>query len=120
MATFDSASFSTDAFSVLAFDIEAGGAPSLPDVGTAIENLTATTDAGNRYEICDRSGFRAKPGQLKETWDGLMVLPQFWEPRNYQDLIETRPEEQRGPERPEPIGSETFIDPDNPVSIDDL
>lgn len=87
---------------------------------TEITNSTATTDTPNRYNICDRSGFKAKPGELIPTWDGLMVLPEFWEPRNEQQFVRSRAEKQRGALNPEPIGNETFIDPDNPVSPEDL
>lgn len=111
----------------LASDPIVQGAPEViigegPNEGTVIQNLSATTDSGNRYEICDRSGFKAKPGTLVETWDGLMVLPEFWEPRNMQDFVTTKAEKQRGAERPEPVGSETFIEDAYPngVSSDDL
>lgn len=116
MPAFDSSAFSTDAFSSDAFDIAVQTVPE--EAGTTIENLTATIDAKNRYEICDRTGFKAKPGTLKETWDGLMVLPSQWEPRNFQDRIRSRPESQDGANRPEPIGTETFIT--TPVDPDDL
>jgi len=100
---------------------------SIPEVlvanqGTIIQNLDASEDAPNRYDICDRSGFKAKPGTLIPTWDGLMVLPEFWEPRNQQDLIRSREEKQQGAIRPEPIGSEREIDVEFPdgVTPDDL
>ena len=92
----------------------------MSESGTTIENTNASTDTDNRYSICDRSGFRAKPGELKETWDGLMVLPQFWEARNEQDFIRSKAEKQRGALRPEPVNNPTFIDSDNPVTADDL
>lgn len=112
---------------VLASDPIVQGAPDIvigegANEGTVIQNLSATTDSGNRYEICDRSGFRAKPGQLVETWDGLMVLPEFWEPRNMQDFVSSRAERQSGAQRPEPVGSETFVEDTHPngVSAEDL
>lgn len=93
-----------------------------PNEGTPIENTNATTDTPNRYNICDRSGFKAKPGELVRTWDGLMVLPEFWEPRNMQDLVTSRPERQRGAKRPEPVGNERLIEDEYPngVTVDDL
>ncbi len=89
---------------------------------TDITNDTATTDTGNRYNICDYSGFKAKPGELRKTWDGYYVLPQYWEPRNAQDFVRAKAENQRGSKRPEPVGQETFIEnayPDG-VSASDL
>ena len=89
---------------------------------TPIVNTNATADTGNRYNICDYSGFRAKPGELVPTWDGLMVLPEFWEPRNDADFVRTRPENQRGALNPEPVGNPTFVDElyPNGVTQDDL
>jgi hypothetical protein len=91
-------------------------------MSTPITNSNATTDTPNRYNICDRSGFRAKPGELVRTWDGLMVLPEFWEPRNDQDFVRVRAESQSGSKRPEPIGNERFVDVEYPngVQVSDL
>jgi len=91
--------------------------------GTVIENTNATTDSGNRYEICDVSGFKCKPGELVKQWNGLWVHPDYWTPRNDQDFVRsTKNLRSTGPLRPEPVGSETFVDslyPDG-VSSDDL
>ena len=86
--------------------------------GTSITNASATTDDG-KYEICDRSGFKAKPGELVREWDGHFVLPQFYEPRNMQDFVKSRPERQEGSIRPE---TELFVDDvyPNGVSASDL
>lgn len=89
-----------------------------PNDGTFILNATATTDTPNRYEICDRSGFKAKPGELVKTWDNLWVLPEFWEPRNLQDFVRNKAEQQRGATRPEPVGNETFIEDAYPDGVD--
>ena len=91
-------------------------------IGTQIENDNATTDTQNRYNICDRSGFKAKPGELVQTWDGYWVLPQFYEPRNIQDFVTSKAENQKGATRPEPVGSERFIEDEfpNDVTQDDL
>ena len=63
------------------------------------------------YEVCDYSGFRAKPGTLQETWDGLMVLPEFWHARHDQDFVRSRPEQlNRGAIRPDDTGRElTYV-----------
>jgi hypothetical protein len=94
----------------------------LARVGTMIENTDATEDTKNRYNICDVSGFKAKPGELVERWDGMWVLPEFNEPRNQQDYARSRAERQRGAKRPEPVGSETMISDQYPngVTTDDL
>ena len=91
----------------------------MAETGTAIENANATTDVPSNYEICDYSGMRAKPGELVPTWDGKMVLPRFWEPRNDQDFVRARAEKQHGAERPEPVGNETFLS-NGEVTADDL
>ena len=78
--------------------------------GTTIENTDATTEPPVNFLICDYSGFRAKPGALVPTWTGLMVLPEFWEPRNAQDFTRSRPEQlNRGSLRPDDTGRELFI-----------
>ena len=90
--------------------------------GVAIENTNAVEDTKNRYNICDVSGFKAKPGELVRRWDGMWVLPEFNEPRNKQDFAYSRSEKQRGAKRPEPVGSETMISDlyPNGVTSDDL
>ena len=90
--------------------------------GTAIENNDAVEDTKNRYNICDVSGFKAKPGELVRRWDGMWVLPEFNEPRNQQDFAYSRSEKQRGAKRPEPVGSETMVSDlyPNGVTSDDL
>jgi hypothetical protein len=85
--------------------------------GTSITNTDATADTPNRYDICDLSGFKVKPGELKKTWTGWFVLPEFWEPRNMQDFVTSKPEAQRGALRPEPIGSERFVEVEFPNGV---
>jgi hypothetical protein len=91
-------------------------------IGTIIENTNAVEDTKNRYNICDVSGFKAKPGELVRRWDGMWVLPEFNEPRNQQDFAYSRSEKQRGAKRPEPVGSETMVSDlyPNGVTSDDL
>ena len=88
--------------------------------GTTIENTNSTTDAPNSFEICQKSGFKVKRGTLIQEWTGAWVHPDFAEPRHPQELVRTKAEKQTGSIRPEPIGNETFIDSDNPVSASDL
>lgn len=83
-----------------------------------IEDVPAE-DTSN-FIICDRSGFKAKPGELRKQWDGLLVLDEFWEARNPQDQIRrVTPERQRGPIRPENITDPTFVGA-NEVKAEDL
>ncbi len=86
-------------------------------MATSITNSDATTDAPNHYNICDLSGFRALPGELIKTWDGLWVLPKYWEPKHPQLMVRSRPENQRGSIRPE--GEDTFLAV-NEVQAEDL
>ncbi len=87
---------------------------------TMILNPNATTDSLNRYNICARTGFRVKPGELVKDGYGEMVRPESAEPRHMQERVKSQPESQRGALRPEPVNDETFIDSDNPVTADDL
>lgn len=70
--------------------------------GTPIINTTATVPANSGANICDFSGFKAKRGELVETWDGFMVLPQYVDIRNPQDFVRSKPENRRGAVSPEP------------------
>ena len=75
-----------------------------------LEDVPVNAENKSNFEICDRSGFKAKRWELRSTWDGLMVLDEFWETRHPQDTIKkVSPEEQHGAIRPEPVGDETFI-----------
>lgn len=50
--------------------------------------------AGDTNTICDYSGFKCKLSECRETWDGLLVRADFWNPRQPQDLPVT-PREQK-------------------------
>ena len=101
MTAFDGDAFAVTAFAETAFDIDV-------EAEAAVAATTVSVNPSHS-EICDLSGFKAKVGQLVPTWDGLMVLPQFWEPKHPQLMIRSRPEKQTGALRPEPVGNETFI-----------
>jgi len=86
---------------------------------TDITNDNATTDPPVNYEICDLSGFRAKRGQLRETWDGLMVLPDFWEPKHDQLFVRSIVDKpNRGSIRPDDTLRENFLS--SSITVDDL
>jgi len=48
---------------------------------------------GSHNAICDRCGFKFKAEELRETWNGLRVCLQDWEPRQPQDFVRGVPEQ---------------------------
>lgn len=75
--------------------------------------------AGGDYNIiCDYSGFKIKKSQARMTWDGYLVKKEFWEPRQPQDFVRGRKDNQSVPvARPEQ--TDKFLT-DNEVSREDL
>lgn len=71
----------------------------------------------NSRNICQRSGFLAKPAELKEEWNGVLVLPEFFEERNHQDFVKGRAEPLDGSLRPE--SPDKFLEV-NEVTASDL
>lgn len=68
----------------------------------------STYDKGKWLSICDECGKKVKSSELKKRWDGLMVCPKDWEPRQPQDFIRAKVDIQATPwNRPE--SSDTFI-----------
>jgi hypothetical protein len=69
------------------------------------------TDADNRYTVCARSGFKARPGELvQESYTKLWVLPEFSEPAHPSIYVRSRPEQlNRGALRPDDTGIELFV-----------
>jgi hypothetical protein len=58
--------------------------------------------------LCDRCGFKFKSRNLKDTWDGLKVCKECWEPRQPQDFVHGVLDSQAVPwTRPEP--TDVFI-----------
>ena len=47
---------------------------------------------GNWIAICDACGRKFKASILQKRWDGLMVCPDDWEPRQPQDFVRGVPE----------------------------
>ena len=64
-------------------------------------NSDATTNVPINFEICERSGFRVKPGTLIKEWNGVMVRPELWEARHPQDFVRSKPDRLKGSVRPE-------------------
>ena len=64
-------------------------------------NKGATAGTTN-YELCDRTGFRVHPGELRKEWSGFMVRPASFEEQNPQDFRRSRgADKQLGSPRPE-------------------
>lgn len=84
--------------------------------GTQITNSNAEADAGNRYNICMRTGFRVKPGELIEDAYGSLVRQDSFDKRHPQEFIRPLAEELTGPKRPEP--TDQFLS--SSVSPEDL
>lgn len=100
-----------------------GYAPTLKidNFGTMITNLTASTDVPTNYQIDDRTGFKIKvKDPMVKEYTGHYVRPESLDKRSEQEFLKSKPEHHRGPLRPEPVGDETFIDSDDPVTVDDL
>ena len=85
---------------------------------TEIVNSGATLYDG-KYNICERTGFKARPYELIVTWDNLKILPYYDDGRHPQEFARAVTENRkRGALRPEPrAGDETFV---TTVTIDDL
>lgn len=122
-ASFLQTAFSPSAFSETAFELDGSSAPASVGAGSAwaagnspITNTNATADAGNRYNVDMRTGFRVKPGQLIEDPYGALVHPDFADVRHPQELIRPLAEEPKGPIRPEP--TDVFLD--TTVTAEDL
>lgn len=42
--------------------------------------------------VCDHSGFVCLKSETRKMWNGMIVRKDFWEPRQPQDFIPSRPE----------------------------
>ena len=72
-----------------------------------IINTDVNTDSGNRFNICQFSGFRALPGELVKSAYGEMSLPKFAEPRHMQERVRVHAENLEGSPRNE--AADVFI-----------
>jgi len=92
--------------------------------GTFIRNRNATEDSKNRYTIDERTGFKVKVRKgypLVEDYTGIHTRPESADAPEFQDRVrQTKTRYKQGAIRPEPVGNEIFIDPNNPVDPDDL
>ncbi len=76
---------------------------SVTDSGTAIANSNTFKPSNTGNNICQRSGFKAKPEQLVREWSGGLILPEYAEARNIQDFTRAHAEEQPGTRTPEAV-----------------
>lgn len=64
---------------------------------------------GEHYALCDRCGFVFNQSHLKETWDGYLVCPEDWEPRQPQDFVRGREDNQAPQGNVNPEGADTYL-----------
>ena len=118
MAAWSSA-WGSGAWSVAWGEDPVTGEPAEDDTTTANDEATFTV---SNYLICDRTGFKVTVTVgLKKEWDGTMVRPESYTPRQPLDFIRPQPVEQlEGSIRPE--STDWDIDTRFPsgVSLDDL
>jgi len=89
------------------------------DFGVQIVNPDASTSEASNYEQCDFSGFRQLPGSLKMTWNRHGVRKKSWDERHPATMQQSgHTDRNKGPQKPEQ--NDRFIDPDNPITPDDL
>lgn len=50
---------------------------------------------GDHWVICDRCGFKYRFSQMRETWDGLWVCEEDWEPKHPQLSVKGKEDDQR-------------------------
>ena len=84
------------------FILREDGSYFLREDGEASLNTIATADSGNRYNICQRTGFKQKPVQLSTEWTGSKVRTESYDKRPDQLGVRARAESLEGPKRPEP------------------
>lgn len=68
---------------------------------------------GNHWVLCDRCGCAVRSMEAKVTWEGYVVCPDDWEPRQPQDFVRAR-YDRIAPEgliRPDEGDGGLFIDP---------
>jgi hypothetical protein len=66
---------------------------------------------GDHWVVCQRSGKVIRSSEAKREWTGLIVAPEYWEPRHPQDFVRVRVENTaaKGLVNPEP--ADTFVAP---------
>lgn len=103
--------------------VVAGVSPDVIPPPTFVVDAIQNADAAafpSHYEICERSGFRVRRGELVEEWTGVMVRKESFERRNAQDFVRGVSDDQHGSPRPEQ--DDQFVQEKFPggVTLDDL
>lgn len=75
---------------------------------------------GDYWVICDRCGFKEYRSDCKTEWNGLLVCSACYEPRHPQDLHPPVVFDKQWVDEARPRRPDAFIDPENPVTGDDL
>lgn len=65
---------------------------------------------GQNNVICDVCGFKYKSSQVRTRWDGLTVCKKDWEPRQPQDFVRAKHDDQR-PIVSSPEDDDVFLNP---------
>jgi hypothetical protein len=69
------------------------------------------------YEVCQKSGFKVKPGQLAQQWDGAFVRADLIDKRHPQEFVRGLRERVLPPAPPELADS--FIDHSQFIALED-
>src|ERR1700731_58874 len=63
---------------------------------------------GSFYRICDETGFKVRAERTRKQWNNLIVREKSWEPRNAQDFVRGRRDNQTVPD-PRPRSKNVFL-----------
>lgn len=75
-------------------------------------------EPGSFNRICDRTGFKVKANATRKEWNNSIVREESYEPRQPQDLIRSRPDNQAVTD-PRAEADDVFVGV-NDVTADDL
>jgi len=84
---------------------------------TDITNDNAVAIPSN-HEVCQRSGFRVKIGELVKEWDGGYVRKESYDARHPQDFVRSKTDVGKKSVSPEPAIS--YIADDEQIEASDL
>lgn len=70
------------------------------------------------YEVCQKSGFKAKPGELVQQWDGALVHRDYVDKRHPQEFVRGAAERAKRPSAP-PEHADAFIDHSQFIALED-
>lgn len=78
---------------------------------------TNASEQPSIYEACQQSGFKAKPKELVQQWDGAWVHREFVDKRHPQELVRGLRERTLPPAPPEQVDS--FIEHSDFIALED-